>query len=291
MLWQKGRSSDNVEEATGGGGGPGFGRIHLGIGGTLIAIVIAMIFPSTRGIIFGLLTGGGTTTTTGTPSSQTTQANQSDPQVQFVSKVLGSTEDVWSAYFQRLGKTYVDPKLVLFHGQVATACGGASAAVGPFYCPGDKRVYLDLDFFQEMQTQFHSNADFARAYVIAHEIGHHVQDQLGIMDMEQQLAQQGQPMKGADGLSVRLELQADCFAGVWANRSQQQLQWLQAGDIDSALSLASAIGDNALEQASQGVVVPDSFTHGTSAQRVRWFKTGFQAGDINACDTFHAQAL
>lgn len=287
MLWQKGRSSDNVEEASG-GGGSGIGGIHLGLGGTIIAIIIAMIFPSTRGIIFGLLSGGGTTSNT---PAQTTQVDNSDPQVQFVRKVLGSTEDVWTPYFQQMGKQYVDPKLVLFHGQVATACGGASAAVGPFYCPGDKRVYLDLDFFQELATRFHSDSDFARAYVVAHEVGHHVQDQLGIMDTEQQLAQRGEPMKGADGLSVRLELQADCFAGVWANRSQQQLQWLQAGDIESALNAASQIGDDTLEQEAQGTVVPDSFTHGTSAQRVKWFKTGFQSGDVNGCDTFHARTL
>ena len=289
MLWQKGRSSDNVEEASGGGGGGvGIGRIHLGLGGTIVAIVIAMIFPSTRGIIFGLLTGGDGGVA---PSNTPAQTDMSDPQVQFVSKVLGSTEDVWTAYFQQAGQRYIDPKLTLFHGQVATACGGASAAVGPFYCPGDKRVYLDLDFFQELATRFHSNSDFARAYVIAHEVGHHVQDQLGIMDMEQRLAQQGEPMKGADGLSVRLELQADCFAGVWANKSQQQLQWLQPGDIESALNAASQIGDDTLQREARGTVVPDSFTHGSSAQRVKWFKTGFEAGDINACDTFHAQAL
>ena len=287
MLWQKGRSSDNVEEASG-GGGSGIGGIHLGLGGTIIAIIIAMIFPSTRGIIFGLLSGGGTTSNT---PAQTTQIDKSDPQVQFVSKILGSTEDVWTAYLQQMGKQYVDPKLILFHGQVSTACGGATVAVGPFYCPGDKRVYLDLDFFQELATRFHSDSDFARSYVIAHEVGHHVQDQLGIMDMEQQLAQRGEPMKGANGLSVRLELQADCFAGVWANKSQQQLQWLQAGDIESALNAASQIGDDILEREAQGTVVPDSFTHGTSAQRVKWFKSGFQSGDINACDTFHAQTL
>ena len=287
MLWNKSRSSDNVVEAEGGGGGGGFGPIHFGLGGTIIAIIIAIIFPSTRGIIFGLLGGSGTAPTT----QQTTQVDANDPQVDFVRHILGSTEDVWSATFQQMGKQYVDPKLVLFHGEVNTACGGASAAVGPFYCPGDKQVYLDLDFFQQLATQFHSDSDFARAYVIAHEIGHHVQDQLGIMQMEDQLQQQGQPMKGANGLSVRLELQADCFAGVWANHSQQQLQWLQAGDIEGALGAASQIGDDTLEKEAQGTVVPDSFTHGTSAQRVQWFKTGFQSGDINACDTFHATKL
>ncbi len=287
MLWNKSRSSDNVVESEGGGGGFGIGPIHLGFGGTIIAILIAIIFPQTRGLIFGLLAGGGSAPAT----QQTTQADANDPQVQFVKHILGSTEDVWSAYFQRMGQQYVDPKLVLFHGQVSTACGGASAAVGPFYCPGDKQVYLDLDFFQELATRFHSDSDFARAYVIAHEIGHHVQDQLGIMDAEQQAHARGAPMEGANGLSVRLELQADCFAGVWANQSQQQLQWLQPGDVESALNAASQIGDDTLQRESQGTVMPDSFTHGTSAQRVRWFKTGFQSGDIGACDTFKAQEL
>jgi predicted metalloprotease len=288
MLWRKGRSSQNVEEAR--GGGTGFGRIHLGVGGTIVAIIIAMVFPQTRDIIFGLLAGNGDMVSTNVPA-QTTRADMNDPQVQFVGRVLGSTEDVWGATFQQMGRHYVDPKLTLFHGRVGTACGGASAAVGPFYCPGDRRVYLDLDFFEELATRFHSDSDFARAYVIAHEVGHHVQNQLGIMDMEEQLAQRGEPMEGANGLSVRLELQADCFAGVWADKSQQQLQWLQPGDVESALNAASQIGDDALQSEARGTVVPDSFTHGTSAQRVRWFKTGFQSGDINACDTFHAPSL
>ena len=290
MLWRKGRSSGNVDQAS--GGGPGFGRIHLRVGGTIIAIIIALLFPSTRGLIFGLLTG---TDTGGMPTDATSQTSRvdcnRDPQTQFVCKILGSTEDVWTGYFQSAGESYVDPRLTLFEGRVTTACGGASAAVGPFYCPRDERVYLDLDFFRELATRFHSDSDFARAYVIAHEVGHHVQDQLGIMDREEQLAQRGEPMEGASGLSVRLELQADCFAGVWANRSQQQLQWLQPGDIESALHAASQIGDDTLQRESRGTVMPDSFTHGTSAQRVRWFRAGFQSGDINACDTFHAQAL
>jgi len=290
MLWRKGRSSENVDQAS--GGGPGFGRIHLGVGGTIIAIIIALLFPSTRGLIFGLLTGADTGTMPTGATSQTSRVDcNRDPQTQFVCKILGSTEDVWTAYFRSAGESYVAPRLTLFEGGVATACGGASAAVGPFYCPRDERVYLDLDFFQELATRFHSDSDFARAYVIAHEVGHHVQDQLGIMDREEQLAQQGVPMEGASGLSVRLELQADCFAGIWANRSQQQLQWLQPGDIESALRAASQIGDDTLQRESRGTVVPDSFTHGTSVQRVHWFRTGFQSGDINACDTFHARAL
>jgi predicted metalloprotease len=288
MLWRKGRSSQNVEEAR--GGGSGFGRIHLGVGGTIVAIIIAMVFPQTRGIIFGLLSGNGDMVSTNVPA-QTTRADMNDPQVQFVGRVLGSTEDVWGATFQQMGRHYVDPKLTLFHGRVGTACGGASAAVGPFYCPGDRRVYLDLDFFEELATRFRSDSDFARAYVIAHEVGHHVQDRLGIMDMEEQLARRGVPLEGANGLSVRLELQADCFAGVWADKSQQQLQWLQPGDVESALNAASRIGDDALQSETRGTVVPDSFTHGTSAQRVRWFRTGFQTGDVNACDTFRAEAL
>lgn len=288
MLWQKGRQSDNVVEDSG-GGGLGFGRIHLGLGGTIIAIIIAIVFPSTRNLILGLLGGGDMGATGG--AQQTAPIDKNDPQVQFVSSILGSTEDVWSRYFQQVGQQYTDPKLVLFHGSVATACGGASAAVGPFYCPGDQQVYLDLDFFQELATRFHSNSDFARAYVIAHEVGHHVQNELGIMRAEKQAQARGAPMEGADGLSVRLELQADCFAGVWANRSQQQLQWLQPGDIESALNAASQIGDDTLQREARGTVAPDTFTHGTSAERVRWFKTGFQSGDIKACDTFSAQTL
>ena len=163
--------------------------------------------------------------------------------------------------------------------------------MGPFYCPGDRQVYLDLDFFQEMQQRFHAAGDFARAYVIAHEVGHHVQNLLGIMDKVDEAAQRGTPMQGADGLSVRQELQADCFAGVWANHSQQQLSWLQPGDIEAALNAANQIGDDTLQKQSRGYVVPDSFTHGTSAERVRWFKAGFASGDIKSCDTFSAQSL
>jgi predicted metalloprotease len=180
---------------------------------------------------------------------------------------------------------------MLFGGHVSTACGAASEAMGPFYCPGDQLVYLDLNFFQEMDTRFHAEGDFARAYVIAHEVGHHVQNQLGIMSQEDAQRRRGAPMEGADGLSVRLELQADCFAGVWANRSQAQLNWLQAGDVDAALNAASAVGDDTLQKQARGYAVPDSFTHGTSAQRQRWFKAGMASGDIKSCDTFSAQSL
>ena len=167
-----------------------------------------------------------------------------------------------------------------------TACGAASTAVGPFYCPGDQKVYLDLSFFQELQNRFGASGDFARAYVIAHEVGHHVQNQLGVFDKVQQARGQGAPMEGANGLSVRQELQADCFAGVWANRSEQRLHWLEAGDVEEALNAASRIGDDTLQRESQGTVVPDSFTHGTSAQRVKWFKAGLESGQVSSCNTF-----
>lgn len=302
MDWQKGRESDNVVEddgsggggyGGGGGGGLRFGGFHLGIGGIIVVVLIGLIFPQTRPLLFNLfLNNGGTTTAQqAAPVQEHAPSNPNDPQVQFVRTILASTEDVWSAYFQSMGKQYEDPKLVLFHGQTRSGCGAAQESMGPFYCPADHRVYLDLNFFKEMDTRFHASGDFARAYVIAHEVGHHVQNLLGIMAQEQRLQSQGQAMDGASGLSVRLELQADCFAGVWGNRSQKQLNWLQAGDIDAALNAASQVGDDTLQKESRGYAVPDSFTHGTSAQRQRWFKAGFDSGDIQSCDTFHATSL
>jgi predicted metalloprotease len=290
MDWGKGRESSNVEEDSGGGGGGGmrFGGLHLGIGGTIVMLIIAVIVPQTRPMIFGLLGGnsGPAEPTQGRPANVA-----GNTQEQFVARVLGSTEDVWGAYFQSQGAQYEQPKLLLFHGQTNSGCGAAQAAMGPFYCPQDHRVYLDLDFFQEMDTRFHASGDFARAYVIAHEVGHHVQNLLGTMDKEQKLRAHGMPMEGAGGLSVRIELQADCYAGVWGNRSQQQLQWLQAGDIQAALNAASQVGDDTLQKAERGRVVPDSFTHGSAAQRMHWFKAGFDSGDIASCDTFGARAL
>jgi predicted metalloprotease len=232
-----------------------------------------------------LLQQGGSQPSGYAPRSQPAQV---DPQqMEFVRRVLGSTEKTWGDIFAGMGRTYVDSKLDLFSGGVNTACGAASTAVGPFYCPGDQKVYLDLDFFRELETRFHSSGDFARAYVIAHEVGHHVQNQLGIFAKSEQLQRQGVAMEGAGGLSVRQELQADCFAGVWANRTQQRLQWLQPGDVESALNAASQIGDDTLQREARGTVVPDSFTHGTSAQRVKWFKTGLESGDIRQCNTFN----
>jgi len=298
MDWQKGRQSDNVVEDSGGGGGFGgggmrFGGFHLGIGGTILVVIIALIFPQTRPLIMGLFFGDGTDSQVSAPAgpAQTAAPDANNPQVQFVKSILGSTEDVWGAYFQARGQQYQRPTLLLFHGRTVSGCGAASEAMGPFYCPNDRRVYLDLDFFKEMDTRFHAQGDFARAYVIAHEVGHHVQNLLGIIPQVEKARQQGQAMEGASGLSVREELQADCFAGVWGNKSQAQLQWLHEGDIESALNAAAAVGDDTLQKQARGSVVPDSFTHGTSAQRAKWFKTGFQSGDISSCNTFAAPTL
>jgi predicted metalloprotease len=285
MLWQKGRRSDNVEDAgQGGGGGPSFGGRGLGIGGIIILAILGLVFFKDPTALLGQGDPGAAPT----PQTQQAphQAASNDPQVDFVRAILGETEDTWGEIFAANGQQYEQPKLVLFRNGVRTACGSASSAVGPFYCPGDHRVYLDLGFFQDMQARFHEAGDFARAYVIAHEVGHHVQNLVGVFDKVSDARRRGARLEGASGLSVRQELQADCFAGVWANHSQQRQHWLQPGDIESAINAATAIGDDALQEQSQGRVVPDSFTHGTSAQRVRWFRTGLESGDIGKCNTF-----
>lgn len=291
MLWQKGRASDNVveDDGGGGGGGPSFGGGRgLGLGGIILVVIVGLIFGKNPGDILQLLGGMGDDAGQGT---QQVSPAGNDEQSMFVKKVLGSTEDVWGRMFQASGKQYPAPRLVLFHGAVQSACGAASAAMGPFYCPGDRQVYLDLDFFREMQTRFHAAGDFARAYVIAHEVGHHIQNLIGVMQQVDQQARRGVPMQGANGLSVRQELQADCFAGVWANHAQQQLNWLEPGDIEAALNAANQIGDDTLQKQARGYVVPDSFTHGSSAERVRWFKAGFGSGDLKSCDTFNTAQL
>lgn len=279
MDWRKGGSSRNVE-VDGGGGGPRFGGGRMGVGGLIVLALLGWVFFKNP---MALLDQGGMQSGA---SPQGVPAQVDPEQKAFVSAVLHSTEQVWGQAFQTAGSSYVEPRLTLFSGRVSTACGGATAAVGPFYCPGDQKIYLDLAFFQQLQDELHSSGDFARAYVIAHEVGHHVQKLTGVFDKVRQLQQRGAPMDGADGLSVRQELQADCYAGVWANHSQQNLQWLQPGDIESALNAASHIGDDALQQQAQGQVRPDTFTHGTSAQRVKWFKTGFSGGDVAQCNTF-----
>ncbi len=291
MLWQKGRRSDNVEDAgRGSGGGGGFGGRGLGIGGIILLAIIGMVFFKDPTALLG---GQGDP---GATSGQQTQqqsaqpvddaAASADPQKDFVRAILGETEDTWGAIFAAKGQQYERPTLVLFRDGVRTACGSASSAVGPFYCPSDHKVYLDLGFFQTMQQRFHEAGDFARAYVIAHEVGHHVQNLTGVFDKVDGAKRRGASVEGATGLSVRQELQADCYAGVWANHSDQRQKWLQAGDIESAINAATAIGDDTLQEQAQGRVVPDSFTHGTSAQRVHWFKTGLASGDMAQCDTF-----
>lgn len=290
MLWQKSRRSDNVVEDEGGsGGGGGFGGGRgLGLGGIILVVIVSLIFHKNPLEILQLIGGGGDD---GGGAQQQVAPAGNDQQTDFVRAVLGSTEDVWGDMFRASGKQYPTPRLVLFHGAVQSACGAASAAMGPFYCPGDRQVYLDLDFFQEMQQRFHAAGDFARAYVIAHEVGHHIQNLVGVMDQVERAARGGEPMQGADGLSVRQELQADCFAGVWANHAQAKLNWLEQGDVEAALNAANQIGDDTLQRQARGYVVPDSFTHGSSAERVRWFRTGFSSGSLKSCDTFAATQL
>ncbi|MCH2339287.1 neutral zinc metallopeptidase [Pseudomonas sp. NPDC047963] len=286
MRWRKARRSDNVVDARGRSGGIGGGRLTLA--GVAIVVVIGLLSGQDPMQILGQLADQSGPTSTQQSSAP---ANGDDPQVAFVQSILGDTEDTWRALFQQSGQQYRDPTLVLFRGGVNSACGFANSAVGPFYCPGDQQVYLDLQFFDEMASRFSVAGDFAQAYVIAHEVGHHVQTLLGVSQQMQAARQRGAPMEGDHGLLVRQELQADCFAGVWANHAQQRHDWLEEGDLEEALNAANAIGDDRLQQQSQGRVVPDAFTHGTSAQRVRWFRIGFDSGDPTRCDTFQTQRL
>lgn len=277
------RRSDNVEDDRGSGGG--ITGTHIGIG-TVVILVVGYFMGVSPSTLLGLLNGDNqavTAPTQGTPVTGTSN----DPQVDFVRAVLGETEDVWGAYFKNQGKTYTPPKLVLFSDRVASACGMASSAAGPFYCPGDQKVYIDLTFYRQLATQFGAPGDFARAYVIAHEVGHHVQNLLGITDKADQ-AEHRTGKVGANKVSVLVELQADCFAGVWASQANQARKILQPGDLESGLQAASSVGDDTLQKREQGTVVPDSFTHGTSAQRESWFRRGFDAGKIDNCDTFSA---
>jgi predicted metalloprotease len=286
MKWQVGRRSSNVEDRRGAGGGGGMGLGGMGIGGILLIVVISLLFGKNPLQVLGQVAEQAPQQA---PAGPNPQAN--DEASQFVSTILGSTEDVWGKVFQQSGQQYPAPKLVLFSGMVGSACGRASAAVGPFYCPGDHQVYLDTSFFNDMRTKLGGGGDFAEAYVIAHEVGHHIQTLTGVSAKVDQLRSRGERMEGDNGLSVRMELQADCYAGVWANQAQAQNQWLESGDVEEALNTASAIGDDRLQQQGQGMVVPDSFTHGSSEQRVRWFKAGFESGNPGSCDTFGARQL
>ncbi|RBJ78601.1 neutral zinc metallopeptidase [Pseudomonas sp. MWU12-2534b] len=296
MLWKKGRRSDNVvdvrDDSSGGGGGMRFGG---GKGLSLTAIVLIVGIGWATGqdplqILGQLLGQSSQTSAPATPQARKAPP-ANDEQAEFVRAILGDTEDTWGQIFQQAGRQYQAPKLILFRGRVNSACGAATSASGPFYCPADRQVYLDMDFFREMAQRFSAAGDFAQAYVIAHEVGHHVQTLLGVSAKMQTARQQRRQMEGDGGLLVRQELQADCLAGVWAYHAQQRLNWLEPGDVEEALNAANAIGDDRLQQQGQGRVVPDSFTHGTSAQRVRWFKTGFSQGQVGQCDTFAAKSL
>ena len=284
------QESQNVEDARSSSGG--FRPIHgIGLGSVAIALIGGWVFGINPLEILGLMSGGGGTSQTASSEQPAPPPPADDAQAKFVSQVLRSTETVWTAAFKEQGKTYTDPKLKLFRDSYPTACGQGDAAAGPFYCPEDRIVYLDLGFFDIMTRQLGAPGQFAHAYVIGHEVGHHVQNLLGTLDRAG-ARQGGGDRADSNALSVRTELQADCFAGVWAARSQKEQGWrLEPGDVESALHAASQIGDDTLQRRSRGTVVPESFTHGTSAQRVSWFKRGLESGQISACDTFQAANL
>lgn len=297
MKWEGNRESDNVEDrrGEGGGGGRGGGMLGgrgIGVGTIVIALVGGWIFGINPLTILGVLGGG----EGGAPQVQVQQqapaqgSAADDPEKKFIKTLLADTEDVWRDIFTKGGATYRDPKLVLFRGATPTACGQGQAAMGPFYCPADQKVYIDLGFYETLKTRLGAPGDFAQAYVIAHEVGHHVQNLLGISNkVEQKRGQVSQAEYNA--LSVRLELQADCFAGVWAHHANNARQLLEQGDVEEAINAAARIGDDALQRGSGGAVVPESFIHGTSAQRQRWFDNGLKTGTVKACDTFSARAL
>jgi predicted metalloprotease len=285
MRWENERRSENVEDQR----GTSFGGIGLASGGigTVVIVIVALLL----GVDPRALLQQTAQSTAPTPSTHPVESSpQEDKLKDFVSAVLGSTEDTWGDIFKQAGRTYSDPKLVLFRGAVQSACGFSQAAVGPFYCPGDQKVYIDLGFYEELRTRFHAPGDFAEAYVIAHEVGHHVQNLLGISEKVAQAQQRGS-REQANALSVRVELQADCLAGVWANHANEAKHILEQGDIESGLNAASAIGDDRLQMQSRGYVSPESFTHGSSAQRVRWFKQGLENGSVKQCDTFRTSQL
>jgi len=292
MKWEGNRESDNVEDRRdeGGGGGGGFiGGRGIGIGTIVIALLGGWVLGVNPLTILGLLSGGGDTA----PQVQQAPAHRppsDDRMARFVSTVLADTEDVWTDVFAKGGATYQKPKLVLFRGATPTACGQGQSAMGPFYCPGDQKVYIDLGFYETLQKRLGAPGDFAQAYVIAHEVGHHVQNLLGISAKMQQMRGRVSQTE-YNALSVKLELQADCLAGVWANHANNARQLLEQGDVEEAMNAAARIGDDALQSAGGGHVVPESFTHGTSAQRQRWFDTGFKNGSVKRCDTFAASSL
>jgi len=286
MRWQMGRRSDNIEDQR--GMPVGRGTVVGGGIGTLVLVLLALYFGVDPSVI---LQGVDPGSPEPTRSVQQQRAPAGDDQLRdFVSVILADTEDTWGELFRRMGRRYEQPRLVLFSGAIQSACGFAEAAVGPFYCPGDRKVYIDLSFYRDLRDRLGAPGDFAQAYVIAHEIGHHVQNLLGIAERVQ-VAQGRRGRTEANALQVRMELQADCLAGVWANNAQRARNILESGDIEEGLNAAAAIGDDRLQRQSQGRVVPESFTHGSSEQRVRWFKRGIESGEPGQCDTFAASKL
>jgi predicted metalloprotease len=293
MKWENQRESDNVEDRrddgpSGSGVGFPIGGRGIGIGTIVVALLGWGVFGINPLTTLQMLSGGGSPT----PSATHAPAHKppaDDQMARFVSTVLADTEDVWTDMFKRNGKSYPRPKLVLFRGATPTACGTGQSAMGPFYCPGDQKVYIDLAFYDTLKRQLGAPGDFAQAYVIAHEVGHHVQNLLGLSaKIDQMRGRVSQTQYNA--MSVRLELQADCFAGVWGHHAQDARQILEQGDVEEAMNAASKIGDDALQKSHGGTVVPESFTHGTSAQRQHWFMTGFKTGSVAQCDTFAANS-
>lgn len=295
MKWEGNRESSNVEDRRGDDGGAGFGGgllggRSIGIGTIVVALLGGWAFGINPLTLLGMLSGGAPTAQAPQQQRPAQRPPADDRMAAFVSTVLADTEDVWKDLFAKSGATYREPRLVLFRGSTQTACGPGQAAMGPFYCPGDQKVYIDLGFYETLKSRLGAPGDFAQAYVVAHEVGHHVQNLLGISGkMDQMRGRVSQADYNA--LSVRLELQADCFAGVWANRAQSARQILEQGDVAEAMNAAAKIGDDALQRSGGGAVLPESFTHGSSAQRQRWFDTGLKNGSIKACDTFGARSL
>lgn len=285
MKWQSGRRSENVEDRRG-MRTAGVGMKTGGLG-MVVMVLLALYFGVDPSVV---LQNGLQQVPVESAGDAAAPAPGQDPLAEFVSVVLGDTEDTWHALFQAAGQRYEEPRLVLFSDAVQSACGNAQSAMGPFYCPSDRKVYIDLSFYRDLRDRHNAPGDFAQAYVIAHEVGHHVQNLLGIADQVHQRRSQVSAA-AANRLQVRMELQADCFAGLWAHHAQRARGILDAGDIEEALNAATAIGDDRLQRQAQGYVVPESFTHGSSAQRVRWFSRGFDSGEFDSCNTFEAREL
>ena len=284
------RESQNVEDRRGEDyASAGIGPRHIGIGSIVIALAASYFLGVSPSTVLSLLSDGGTRAPDSNVPAHAPPAD--DAMATFVSKILADTEDTWKTYFKQNGSTYTEPKLVLFTGETPTACGTGQTAQGPFYCPGDQKVYIDLAFYQELQDRFHAGGEFAEAYVIAHEVGHHVQNLLGLADKIHDAQQPSGDHAQANALSVRMELQADCYAGVWGHRADAMKHLLEPGEIEQALNAATAIGDDRLQKQAQGYAVPESFTHGSSEQRVRWFTRGMESGNPKDCDTFRAPNL